>query len=127
MSKGNPAWHASAHLLSLPRLMTRLPIIFAVAVCTFLTGFPLLAQEQRLASPVIIRSLNGQSAGVEYDLKNKTMRGTNGVFIDYEGTVLIADSVFVNEVTSNAVADGSVRIQRDDQIWQGEHMIYNFL
>ena len=107
--------------------MTRLPIIFAVAVCTFLTGFPLLAQEQRLAAPVEIRSLNGGGTGVEYDLKNKTARGTNGVFIDYEGTVLIADSVFVNEVTGDAVADGSVRIQRDDQIWQGEHMTYNFI
>lgn len=64
---------------------------------------------------------------MEYDLKNKTARGTNGVFIDYEGTVLIADSVFVNEVTGDAVADGSVRIQRDDQIWQGEHMTYNFI
>jgi lipopolysaccharide assembly outer membrane protein LptD (OstA) len=106
--------------------MTRLPIIFAVAVCTSLTGFSLHAQQQ-LTSPIEIRSLKGEGTGVEYNLKEKTARGTNGVFIDYEGSVLIADSVFVDEVTGDAVADGSVRIQRDDQIWVGEHMTYNFI
>jgi lipopolysaccharide assembly outer membrane protein LptD (OstA) len=105
--------------------MTRLPIIFAVALCTSLTVFPLLAQE-RLTSPIEIRSLSGEGTGVEYDLKNKTARGTNGVFINYEDSVLMADSVFVNEVTGEAIADGSVRIQREDQIWVGEHMTYNF-
>ena len=47
------------------------------------------------------------------------------VFINYNGTVLIADSVTVNETTKDAFADGNVRIQQGDQIWIGEHIRYN--
>lgn len=126
MSRGNPAWHASSHLLSLPRLMTRLPIIIAVAVCTFVFPVSIHAQQQ-LKAPFNIRSLRGDGTAVMYDLRNRTAWGTNGVFIDYNGTVLTADSVFLNETNGNATADGSVRIQQGDEIYVGEHFRYNFI
>ncbi|HLX70953.1 MAG TPA: LPS assembly protein LptD [Verrucomicrobiae bacterium] len=80
-----------------------------------------------MTSPIEIRSLRGEGTGVTYDRKTQVATGTNGVFINYEGSVLIGDSVSINEITGDAVADGSVRIQRDDQIWVGEHMRYNFI
>src|SRR5205807_1866294 len=36
------------------------------------------------------------------------------------------DSVFVDEVSHDALANGSVRIQQGGQIWLGEHIRYNF-
>jgi lipopolysaccharide assembly outer membrane protein LptD (OstA) len=105
--------------------MTRLPIIFAVAVCTFFISSSLHAQQQT-NSPIEIRSLHEGGTGVVYDLKNHSATGTNGVFIDYNGTILTADSVHVEEVSGDATADGSVRIQRGGQVWAGEHIQYNF-
>ena len=83
--------------------MTRLPIIFAVAVCTFVFSFLLHAQE-RLGPPIEIRSLHG-GASVMYYQKDRTARGTNGVIIDYNGTVLTADSVFLNQDCEKRRAD----------------------
>ena len=40
--------------------------------------------------------------------------------------MLTADRATVNEQTGETEADGRVRIQRDDQIWAGEHIRYNF-
>lgn len=51
---------------------------------------------------------------------------TNGVIVKYGGAVLTADSATVNQDTGEVVADGKVRIQRDDQIWAGDHVRYNF-
>lgn len=51
---------------------------------------------------------------------------TNGVTVKYGGAVLTADSATGNRDTGEVVADGRVRIQRDDQIWAGDHIRYNF-
>ena len=119
---GTPA----AFCLALPRFMTRLPITLAVAVCSFVTCLSLHAQE-RPNSEIEIQSLRGTGTGVTYNLRERTATGTNGVFINYNGTVLIADSVTVDETTGDALADGSVRIQQGDQIFAGEHVRYNFI
>jgi len=62
----------------------------------------------------------------EYDMTTGVATGTNGVLIKYSGVVLTADRVMVNQQTGDTEADGRVRIQRDDQIWAGEHVRYNF-
>lgn len=105
--------------------MTRLPIILPIAVCTCVIGFSLRAQQA--GSPWDIRSLHEEGTGASFDNVNKTAEGTNGIFVSHEDTILTADSVFVNWGTGDAIADGSVRIQRGDQIWAGEHMKYNFI
>lgn len=51
---------------------------------------------------------------------------TNGVTVRYGGAVLTAESATVNQDTGEVVADGRVRVQRDDQIWAGDHIRYNF-
>jgi lipopolysaccharide assembly outer membrane protein LptD (OstA) len=62
----------------------------------------------------------------EYDMTTGVATGTNGILIKYSGAVLTADRATVNQQTGDAEADGRVRIQRDDQIWAGEHVRYNF-
>ena len=67
------------------------------------------------------------SAGwVERSFKTKTALATNAVTIRFGGAVLTADSVQLNEDSGEVEADGRVRIQRDDMIWAGEHIKYNF-
>jgi len=104
--------------------MTRLPIIIAVAVFSAVICLPVRAQFQP-TSGIDIQTLHG-GTDVTYDMRHGTARGTNGVFINYNGAALTADSVFVDENTGEAIADGKVHIQQGDQLWVGEHIRYNF-
>ena len=104
--------------------MTRLPIIVAAAIFSFFVCIPVRAQQ--LNSGVEVRSLSGSGTDVVIDLRNHTMGGTNGVLIKMNGTVLTADSAFVDRISNVAIADGNVHIQQGDQIWVGDHIKYNF-
>ncbi len=104
--------------------MTRLPITVAAAIFSFLVCTPVRAQQ--LNSGVEVRSLSGSGTDVVIDLRHHTMGGTNGVLIKMNGTVLTADSAFVDRTSGEAIADGHVHIQQGDQIWVGEHAKYNF-
>lgn len=105
--------------------MTRLPIIIAAALFFLTLSCPVRAQQTD--SSIDIQSLRGEGTYIARDMRNNTATGTNGVFISYKGTVLTADSVFVDENSGQAIADGHVHIQQGDQLWIGEHMRYNFL
>ena len=72
-----------------------------------------------------IETLSPQNEFI-YDLRSGAAVGTNGVIVKYGGAALTADRVSVNQKSGEAVADGNVRIQREDQVWVGEHVIYNF-
>lgn len=79
---------------------------------------------------MVIQSLDqvipGAPVGrVDFFPGNNSAYGTN-VFMQYGDTTLQADSATLYEGTSDADADGHVRIQQGDQIWVGEHMHYNF-
>src|ERR1700755_254806 len=104
--------------------MTRLPIIIAAALFFLTISCSVRA---RPTADLDIHSLNGEGTYISRDMQNSTATGTNGVFINYNGTVLTADSVFVDEKSGQATADGKVHIQQGDQVWIGEHMRYNFL
>ena len=79
------------------------------------------AQEQAW----VIESLSPQNEFV-YDLQTGTATGTNGVIVKYGGAVMTANQISVDQKTGEAMAEGQVRIQRDDQVWVGEHVQYNF-
>ncbi len=51
---------------------------------------------------------------------------TNGVEIIYGDAVLTADAARVNATTGDVLAAGHVRIQRDNLVWAGDSIIYNF-
>lgn len=105
--------------------MTRLPKFAAAAI--LFSFFSLSAQAQQPSSaPIYIRSLTGQGTDITYHMREGKATGTNGVFIDYNGSALTADSVSVDENSGDAIADGNVRIQQGDQIYLGDHILYNF-
>ena len=84
---------------------------------------PLVGHAQEAAWE--IESLSPQNEFV-YDLNSGSGVGTNGVIIRYAGAVLTADRVSLNQNTGEATAAGHVRIQRDDQVWVGDRIAYNF-
>jgi len=105
--------------------MTRLPIIAATAL--FFVLVCLSVDAQQLTSDLIVRSLNGTGAEFEVNRRNNTVGGTNGMLVEYNGTVLTADSVFVDKNSGDAIADGNVHIQQGDQVWVGNHASYNLI
>src|SRR6185437_4573664 len=105
--------------------MTRLPIIAATAL--FFVLVCLSVDAQQLTSDLIVRSLNGTGAEFEVNRRNNTIGGTNGMFVEYHGTVLTADSVFVDKNPGEAIADRNAHIQQGDQVWVGNHASYNLI
>jgi lipopolysaccharide assembly outer membrane protein LptD (OstA) len=67
-----------------------------------------------------------EAGNLEYDFQTGLTTGTNGVLVKSSSAVLTAERVTVNHETGEAIADGKVRIQYEDQIWVGEHIRYNF-
>lgn len=53
------------------------------------------------------------------------IRGTNGIAVRYGPTVLVANTVQVNQNTGEALAEGNVSIQRDAYLWRGDRVSYN--
>ncbi len=72
-----------------------------------------------------LEALNDQGFAA-YSFATGEAFGTNGVKFTYGGAVLIADSMRISDKTGEVFADGGVRIQRQEQLWVGEHVIYNY-
>lgn len=76
--------------------------------------------------PPVIRG----KTGVDYDSTNNFLVITNGLFVKYTDagvvTILTADRGRANVDSGDLYADGSVRLQRSLETWEGEHLYYNF-
>jgi LPS-assembly protein len=106
--------------------MRKLPAINALILFAALFSRPVLAQD---TNTILVEALNqvlpGASVGnIEMTATNAI--GTNGVFVQYHDTTLMADSATVDWHTGETVADGHVRIEQGEQLWVGEHINYNF-
>jgi LPS-assembly protein len=104
--------------------MTRLPIIVASAFFSLLVCISVPAQQAN--SDMTIQSLDTNNpAGLWYEMTARVAHGTNGVYINYNGTVLTADAASWDQNSGQAIADGHVHIQQGDQVWVGDHVRYN--
>ena len=99
--------------------MTRLPAIFFAAVVS--AGAALAAPVQLEQDKDLV--IKGT---VDFSLRNNSATFTNGAEIIWYGAVMSANRGSLNKETGEIIADGNVRIQQDDQIWTGEHVLYNF-
>ena len=66
------------------------------------------------------------SGNLSYKGDSDVLHLTNDVVVQWNGAVLTAGQASINQRTGEATADGRVRIQREDQIWTGQHIEYNF-
>jgi LPS-assembly protein len=102
--------------------MTKLRCMLALALCVLALPGTLWAQERPGWE---LEALNEQG-WVEFNVQTGLGYGTNGVLVRYGSAFLTADQVSVNQQSGEAVADGDVHIQSEDQLWAGEHIRYNF-
>jgi LPS-assembly protein len=72
------------------------------------------------------RDLDIISGEGSYSFQTGIATFTNNVVIKYRGAVLTADKITVHPDSGEALAQGRVRIQQEDQVWTGEHIRYNF-
>lgn len=103
--------------------MTKLRAPFSVF---FLWVSLVLAQAAPEQPAIEVRSLD-ENGGAEVEFNTDTWTATNGVVVTYGRTVLTAKRASVNQHNGDVFAEGSVRIQKEDQTWVGEHVHYNFL
>jgi lipopolysaccharide assembly outer membrane protein LptD (OstA) len=102
--------------------MRSLRAIHTLALCVLALPFALNAQQQ---IPYDIEALN-DDGWANYDDATKLFTGTNGVMFRYGDAYGTADTVTMNTETGDVVADGDVRLQREEQVWSSEHIRYNF-
>jgi LPS-assembly protein len=130
------AWQKPAILFNWPRSMTKLPAaLIALLACVAVFSPAASAQQGKDIDfgelSQLLPNVGGTQVKVRhwsYNDANKTLLGTNGVYINYgQGeAVLTADTVAFNYNTYEAEADGQVRIETSDMLWVGEHIRYNF-
>jgi LPS-assembly protein len=72
-----------------------------------------------------INALTPQGS-VDYNLLSDVAIATNGVVVKYGNAVLTAERASISRNSGWVVADGSVRVEHEGQIWVGEHLSYNF-
>ena len=100
----------------------------AIALFAWLTAFfPFITLAQELPT-WDIRALNQVIPGgpdARISMQGGVFTATNGIFVKYGATVLMADSASLNKETGEVAADGHVRIETGDQIWVGDHITYN--
>ncbi len=106
-------------------IKARAPFL-AVVFLAALVATPVAAQE--LTEP----HLDIEAAGeVTYET-NGLVTATNGVVVRYltpvatSNAVLTAERLTANETTGEMLAEGSVRVQREDQTWTGDKLRYNY-
>jgi lipopolysaccharide assembly outer membrane protein LptD (OstA) len=95
-------------------------ILLLLACCWGLAGVATAAEE-----PVrfIIES---EESSLSVDLNTGDVTYTNGVVVRYGTAVLSARRARLNQNTGEIAAEGSVRLQQENEVWYGERIEYNF-
>lgn len=94
----------------------------AVLALCWMRPIPTPAQEQ---PKLEIKPLSAEGR-ITYNFEKQTAVATNGVLVRYGDAVLSADNVRVDQASGEVAAEGHVRIQRDQLVWVGENVRYNF-
>ncbi len=101
--------------------MTHLRAIFAVSLLLIAV---LVSNGQEQPSWMVEGT--GPRSFVDYDLRTGLAIATNGVVVKYGHAVLTAEQATVDRTSGWVVADGSVRVENEGQLWVGDHISYNF-
>ncbi|MCL5096080.1 MAG: LPS assembly protein LptD [Candidatus Omnitrophica bacterium] len=77
-----------------------------------------------------IESLTGEGQFVS-DIQGQVLTATNRVMVKYQDekigrVMLVADRIRLNRITGEAIAEGSVILERQGQYWTGDRIEYNF-
>ena len=78
------------------------------------------------AEPVWEVKALAQDGEFEFDPETRIVTATKGVQVNYGGAELSATRVTLNQETGDILAEGLVTLLRDNQLWRGERLEYNF-
>jgi LPS-assembly protein len=109
-------------LFSFARSMSKLRAAFL-----FCLLFRALACIHASAAEPQALTIESQGESFEFSLTNGLISLSNNVIVKYGTGVLTANRALINTNTGDIFADGSVRVQKEDQTWTGEHLHYNYL
>ena len=101
--------------------MKKMPLIYCLLVLLSV-GVTIVSRGQEAEEEVQVEGLGPESYAV---YEEGLIIGTNRVAVRYQGTVLVANSVRVDQVSGEAQAEGDVSIQRESYLWKGDRVIYN--
>lgn len=71
--------------------------------------------------------ISSESGIVDYEFDTGVATVTNGFVARYQDVILSADYGQLNRETGDMRLEGSVYLQREDQVWRGDQLRYNFL
>ena len=103
--------------------------LFAIArLMLFAAIFPFAASAQERPVVEEFGALNDIEPGVSsgsVEMQGHIVTATNGFYVRYGDTLLMANSGTYDRDSGEITADGHVRIEMGSQIWLGEHINYN--
>jgi LPS-assembly protein len=106
--------------------MSKLSPIAALIFLAVFFSFSALADEPQTVEVGALNQIEpGASAGV-IEMHGDICVATNGFFVRYGDSLLMADSGTINQTTGDTKADGHVRIEQGGMLWVGDHIDYNY-
>jgi len=102
--------------------------MFALVLASALLTFTAAAQDNLpWEVKALSRVLHTDIAGdVQGDPRTGIYHGTNGVYVKHGPDVLTADTATADLKSGLVVADGHVRLESAGQMWEAEHLGYNY-
>ena len=117
-----PLGNARPALLSSGRPMKRSRLIPLLCSAFVAAGAPSLS-----AADEVFLEIKSESGEVSYDIATGIATVTNGFVATYQDVFLSAEYGQLNRETGDMRLEGAVFLQREDQIWRGDQLRYNFL
>jgi lipopolysaccharide assembly outer membrane protein LptD (OstA) len=71
-------------------------------------------------------TIESEENSLSVDLNTGNITYTNGVVVRYGVAVLSAKRARLNQETGEVLAEGTVRLQQENEVWYGERIEYNF-
>ena len=100
--------------------MPNVRFIHLLFLCLCAVAAPALAAEQERFV------IEAENDSLEFDLTTGTITYTNGVTVKYGDARLSARKARLNQDSGDVLAEGDVRLQRQNEVWYGDRIEYNF-
>src|SRR5262245_23577658 len=100
-----------------------MPKLRAIILCLACVWGPVFAA--RAAQPTTNQFVI-EGEGLAFDFNTGDVTYTNNPVVRYGNAVLSAQKARLNRDSGDIVAEGTVRLQQDNEVWFGERIQYNF-
>jgi LPS-assembly protein len=91
-----------------------------------LLGAGLIGAHAQEKPDLILESL-APDGKLQYQLDTGAATSTNGVVVRYGEAILTAREIVLEHESGDVIARGSVYLQREQAVWRGEYLRYNFV